>query len=200
MIVAPWGARRTRTLESAAPSRTAWNNSPAPDRRSAGTSREGPPPFHRLPTEAPAVQGLTYERVMDVGRGGRPGPFNGETRLDCLFHVSGVIRAERGGRIALQAQNKLADRLRRTSLSAVPEGNLTPSRRARPLGGPRGIARDRDGTRRSRGEEFVGMASGGGRGDMAEGVGFEPTVPCGTAVFKTAALNHSATPPRVTGQ
>jgi len=32
---------------------------------------------------------------------------------------------------------------------------------------------------------------------MAEGVGFEPTVPCSTAVFKTAALNHSATPPRV---
>src|SRR5262245_39582176 len=31
---------------------------------------------------------------------------------------------------------------------------------------------------------------------MAEGVGFEPTVPCSTTVFKTAALNHSATPPR----
>jgi len=30
---------------------------------------------------------------------------------------------------------------------------------------------------------------------MAEGVGFEPTVPCGTAVFKTAAFDHSATPP-----
>ena len=30
---------------------------------------------------------------------------------------------------------------------------------------------------------------------MAEGVGFEPTVPFGTAVFKTAAFNHSATPP-----
>ena len=26
---------------------------------------------------------------------------------------------------------------------------------------------------------------------MAEGVGFEPTVPCGTAVFKTAALNQT---------
>ena len=25
--------------------------------------------------------------------------------------------------------------------------------------------------------------------------GFEPPVPYGTAVFKTAALNHSATPP-----
>ena len=31
---------------------------------------------------------------------------------------------------------------------------------------------------------------------LAEGVGFEPTVPCSTAVFKTAALSHSATPPR----
>src|SRR5688572_46001 len=30
---------------------------------------------------------------------------------------------------------------------------------------------------------------------MAEGVGFELTVPCGTAGFKTAALSHSATPP-----
>ena len=30
---------------------------------------------------------------------------------------------------------------------------------------------------------------------MAEGVGFEPTVPCGTAVFKTAAIVHSATLP-----
>ena len=31
---------------------------------------------------------------------------------------------------------------------------------------------------------------------MAEGVGFEPTEPFGSTVFKTAALNHSATPPR----
>ncbi len=31
---------------------------------------------------------------------------------------------------------------------------------------------------------------------MAEEVGFEPTVPRGTTVFKTAAFNHSATPPR----
>ena len=30
---------------------------------------------------------------------------------------------------------------------------------------------------------------------MAEGVGFEPTVDYSTAVFKTAALNHSTTPP-----
>ena len=30
---------------------------------------------------------------------------------------------------------------------------------------------------------------------MAEGVGFEPTEPCGSAVFKTAAIDHSATPP-----
>ena len=29
----------------------------------------------------------------------------------------------------------------------------------------------------------------------AEEVGFEPTVPCGTTVFKTAAFDHSATPP-----
>ena len=30
---------------------------------------------------------------------------------------------------------------------------------------------------------------------MAEGVGFEPTRPCGLLVFKTSAFNHSATPP-----
>ena len=30
---------------------------------------------------------------------------------------------------------------------------------------------------------------------MAEGVRFELTVPCGTAVFKTAGLNHSPIPP-----
>ena len=30
---------------------------------------------------------------------------------------------------------------------------------------------------------------------LAEAVGFEPTVPRGTTVFKTAAFNHSATPP-----
>ncbi len=33
------------------------------------------------------------------------------------------------------------------------------------------------------------------RGKMAEGVGFEPTRPFGLTVFKTAALDHSATPP-----
>ena len=32
---------------------------------------------------------------------------------------------------------------------------------------------------------------------MAEEVGFEPTVPCGTTVFKTAAFNHSAIPPQI---
>ena len=32
---------------------------------------------------------------------------------------------------------------------------------------------------------------------MAEGVGFEPTSPFGEAVFKTAALNHSAIPPQL---
>ena len=30
---------------------------------------------------------------------------------------------------------------------------------------------------------------------LAEAVGFEPTKPCGLTVFKTAAFNHSATPP-----
>ena len=30
---------------------------------------------------------------------------------------------------------------------------------------------------------------------MAEGVGFEPTDPCGSPVFKTGALNRSAIPP-----
>jgi hypothetical protein len=30
---------------------------------------------------------------------------------------------------------------------------------------------------------------------MAEGVGFEPTVGCPTPVFKTGAIDHSATPP-----
>ena len=33
--------------------------------------------------------------------------------------------------------------------------------------------------------------------EMAEEVGFEPTVPCGTTVFKTAAFNHSAIPPQL---
>src|ERR1700738_250611 len=31
--------------------------------------------------------------------------------------------------------------------------------------------------------------------NMAEGVGFEPTDPCGSPVVKTGALNHSAIPP-----
>ena len=30
---------------------------------------------------------------------------------------------------------------------------------------------------------------------MAEGEGFEPPVPCGTPVFKTGAIDHSAIPP-----
>ena len=34
---------------------------------------------------------------------------------------------------------------------------------------------------------------------MAEEEGFEPPVPCGTTVFKTAALDHSATPPLKVG-
>jgi hypothetical protein len=35
------------------------------------------------------------------------------------------------------------------------------------------------------------------RATGAEEKGFEPLVPFGTAVFKTAALNHSATPPKL---
>ena len=31
---------------------------------------------------------------------------------------------------------------------------------------------------------------------MAEGVGFEPTEPCGPTVFKTVAINRSTTPPK----
>ena len=31
--------------------------------------------------------------------------------------------------------------------------------------------------------------------DLAEGEGFEPPMPCGTPVFKTGAINHSAIPP-----
>src|SRR5580692_1188321 len=31
--------------------------------------------------------------------------------------------------------------------------------------------------------------------NMAEGVGFEPTDPCGSPVFKTGAIDHSAIPP-----
>ena len=30
---------------------------------------------------------------------------------------------------------------------------------------------------------------------LAEGVGFEPTMPCGIPVFKTGAFDRSATPP-----
>ena len=32
-------------------------------------------------------------------------------------------------------------------------------------------------------------------GQLAEEVGFEPTDPCGSPVFKTGAIDHSATPP-----
>ena len=35
---------------------------------------------------------------------------------------------------------------------------------------------------------------------MAEGVGFEPTDACTSAVFKTAAIDHSATLPMSAGQ
>ena len=33
-------------------------------------------------------------------------------------------------------------------------------------------------------------------GQMAEGEGFEPPEPFGSTVFKTAAIDHSATPPQ----
>jgi hypothetical protein len=36
--------------------------------------------------------------------------------------------------------------------------------------------------------------------NMADGVGFEPTVRCRTSVFKTGALNRSATHPLVAAQ
>ena len=32
---------------------------------------------------------------------------------------------------------------------------------------------------------------------LAERQGFEPRVPCGTTVFKTAAIDHSATSPKL---
>ena len=35
---------------------------------------------------------------------------------------------------------------------------------------------------------------------MAEGEGFEPSVPCDTPVFKTGAIDHSATPPEERGE
>ncbi len=50
-----------------------------------------------------------------------------------------------------------------------------------------------DGTKaKTRGNTFVM------RSIMAEGAGFEPARPLGPAVFKTAAFNHSATPPHGT--
>ena len=42
---------------------------------------------------------------------------------------------------------------------------------------------------------FTGLCS---QGYLAESEGFEPPVPCGTTVFKTAALNRSASSPRGT--
>lgn len=35
--------------------------------------------------------------------------------------------------------------------------------------------------------------------NMAEGEGFEPPEPCGSTVFKTAAIGHSATLPNLVG-
>ena len=37
----------------------------------------------------------------------------------------------------------------------------------------------------------------GSHHNLAEEVGFEPTVPRGTTVFKTAAFSHSAIPPHI---
>ena len=43
---------------------------------------------------------------------------------------------------------------------------------------------------------FLRLHGTAGDISLAEGVGFEPTNPGGLAVFKTAAIVHSATPPR----
>ena len=45
------------------------------------------------------------------------------------------------------------------------------------------------------GQRATSPLSGKGATFLAEAVGFEPTMPCGITVFKTAAFNHSATPP-----
>lgn len=42
---------------------------------------------------------------------------------------------------------------------------------------------------------LVFMRVGGRLRGMAEGVGFEPTEPFGSPVFKTGAIDHSTTPP-----
>jgi hypothetical protein len=39
------------------------------------------------------------------------------------------------------------------------------------------------------------LSGTGGKGKVAEREGFEPPEPCGSPVFKTGALNHSATSP-----
>ena len=46
---------------------------------------------------------------------------------------------------------------------------------------------------------MISLTEGSSVVSVAEGVGFEPTDPCGSAVFKTAAIDHSATPPRPRG-
>ena len=48
---------------------------------------------------------------------------------------------------------------------------------------------------RSESEGLDGVVHPCPQGQKTEGVGFEPTVPCGTLVFKTSAFDHSATPP-----
>ena len=58
-----------------------------------------------------------------------------------------------------------------------------------------GDARNKLAARSSGNKKRPRSMSGGRIYAMAEEVGFEPTVPCGTTVFKTAAFNHSAIPP-----
>ena len=43
---------------------------------------------------------------------------------------------------------------------------------------------------------WLGLAVRAGRLYVADGEGFEPPVPLGTAVFKTATIDHSVTRPR----
>src|SRR5262249_6192698 len=48
-------------------------------------------------------------------------------------------------------------------------------------------------------ENRDGAGDGDGMGKVAEEVGFEPTEPCGSPVFKTGAIDRSATPPLISG-
>src|ERR1700730_11485894 len=46
-------------------------------------------------------------------------------------------------------------------------------------------------------QDRIGSTMRGISKSLAEGVGFEPTRACALPVFKTGAINHSTTPPRV---